>query len=227
VTGSGKAGYRWYTDTPFHWGDPLPKLSVTTDGLRIDPQAGRYNNGTWSISSVSPTTNNGTGFRFGYFEARMRFDPTLWAGKNGWPSFWAMSRPRVIDDSTIRYAEIDFFESTDHGTRYNASLHDWLPIGTRQFSDTMNTATHEPARAFDARQWNTFGCLWQPGRVRWYLNNELLVEQRYSATATPVPNAEGHPEGTYSVTDAHEQIIILGSAQGWPLEVDWVRIWQR
>ncbi len=226
VTATGKTGYRWYTDTPFGWKDPLPHLSLTGQGLLIRPQAGRYNNGTWSISTVSPTTGVGTGFRFGYFEARMRFDPKLALGKKGWPSFWAMSRPRVVDDSTIRYAEIDFFESTDNGTRFNASLHDWQPSGIRQFHDTMNTATHELAQRFDAHQWHVFGCLWKPGSVSWYLDNHHLLTQRYSSTGVPLPNAENHPSGTYSITDAHEQMVILGSAQGWPIEVDWVRIWQ-
>lgn len=182
----------------------------------------------WSLSSVSPTTNAGQGFRFAYFEAMMRFDAPPQPKTQGWPSFWSIDRTMVAQRAHVRYAELDFFEVAETNA-FIGSLHDWTPkTGTDfSFDDHMNLATARVARPFDFSQWHRFGCLWQPGRVRWYLDEQLLHEQRYSPTGAPTPNVENHPPGTYSILDQDEMMVILGTANNWPLHVDWVRVWQK
>ncbi len=226
VAGTGKPGFTWYTDQPFGWPAPRAEVKVANSTLTILPRADDSIN--WSLSTVSPKTNAGQGFTFAYFEARMRFSNPPQPKTRGWPSFWSIGRKMVVQRAHIRYAELDFFEVADNNS-FIGSVHDWSPkAGTDfQFNDSMNRATARDPHKYDFTPWHVFGCLWQPGRVRWYLDDKQLIEQRYSLSGVPVPNAEGHPVGTYSILDQEQMMVILGTAKNWPLQVDWVRVWQR
>ncbi len=93
-------------------------------------------------------------------------------------------------------------------------------------------------------EWHTYAALWKPGYVAWYLDNKLMHAARFSPDAlpeyfheddpTPLPRYEdSHPQaanrtwvGAHSVMDTEDEVIILGCNKNWPMEVDWVRVWQ-
>ncbi len=94
-------------------------------------------------------------------------------------------------------------------------------------------------------EWHTYAALWEPGHIAWYLDGRLMHAARYSADAlpeyyyrddpTPLPRIEDKkPElasrtwvGAHSVMDGEEEVIFLGCNKNWPMEVDWVRVWQK
>ncbi len=92
-------------------------------------------------------------------------------------------------------------------------------------------------------QWHTYAALWKPGYIAWYMDGKLMHATTFNDTelpryyyrddTTPLPFEEYDPEdfdrlfkGGHNVMNDTEQVIILGAHKNWPMEVDWVRIWQ-
>jgi hypothetical protein len=61
------------------------------------------------------------------------------------------------------------------------------------------------------------------------------MTQQYSSQAPPSPLASTTnginptPAGVFNILDTQNpgMELILGSGSGWPLKVDWVRVWQQ
>ena len=100
-------------------------------------------------------------------------------------------------------------------------------------------------RDFVDEEWHTYAALWEKGHISWYMDNKLMHSARYTADAlpeyfyrddpTPLPRLEETASwavgrtwvGGHTVMDEEEEVIILGCNFNWPMEVDWVRIWQK
>lgn len=228
VKATGKPGYKWYVDLP--WGFPPTSpddYEVRDSVLKIT--AGPMN---WGISTYSVKGRTGNAFRFGYFEARIRFDPSLGEQSPGWPSFWSIALEHALGDPN-HWNELDFFEAYTGGNRkydgaFYATLHDWAQDSKVHYQNANNRIE---LPGIDWNQWHIIGCLWQPGSVTWYLDDKPLLTQRYSPDTLPDPliitgTTPEVPVGTFSILDKQKNIIILGSGKNWPLFVDWLRIYQ-
>jgi len=241
VYGSERPGFNWYVGLPFGGTNTKPSaFSVSNSVLNLTDSPRNYN---WAISSYCIAKDHGHTFRFGYFEARMRFDPTLGNISRGFPAWWALSTTYSRVDKMFdseRWAELDFFEAytsaygfSDYNGSFVGTVHDWAESATVQYQNANNI---QPVpEGTDFNQWHTFGCLWTPGEITWYFDGVPLMTQKYSATdpPNPTPNARAGspippPPGTFSILDTDPQglLIILGSDPNWPLYVDWVRVWQ-
>lgn len=225
---TGKPGYKWYVDLPWGFPPTSPEdIEVKDSVLKIS--AGPMN---WGISTYSVKGRTGSAFRFGYFEAKIRFDPSLGERSSGWPSFWSIALEHALGDPN-HWNELDFFEAYTGGHRkydgaFYGTLHDWAEDSKVHFQNVNNRIE---VAGIDWNQWHIIGCLWQPGSVTWYLDGNALLTQRYSPTSLPEPliitgTSSEVPLGTFSILDKQENIVILGSGKNWPLFVDWVRIYQ-
>lgn len=103
-------------------------------------------------------------FLFGYFEARLRFDWNL----ANWDSFWLVSSAYK---KQVEYCEIDVIEPQPTPRVYIGTVHDWY-AGKRLHGTSTKI---ELPRGVDFSEWNTFGLLWQAGKISWYLNNKLVA----------------------------------------------------
>ena len=150
-----------------------------------------------------------------------------WDVVNGaWPAFWLIpvqdATGQDIYSRTKESGEIDIFEGQgDHPHTFYGTVHDWI-----NSHDTANkdNAFRLPANV-DFSQFHTYGLLWVPGRVTWYLDNQPL-----------------HSEATPAIFDKQDFFIVLGMQEGadWKygnlagvsapdmaLHVDWIRVWQK
>jgi beta-glucanase (GH16 family) len=173
---SGNApGYNWY-DTGFFFGTPI--------GTITDP-SNTYVNIQWASAQVYATnmaTNSPNGllghaWTFGYFEISMAFNPTT----GSWPALWMMA-PSVNSGGLGSYSgpELDIFEWQNQiPTLFNGTLHTWV-------SGTPSVGYEQVTPANPSVTWssyNTFGVLWTPTQVCWYLNN--VSQGCASTTAAP------------------------------------------
>ena len=137
---------------------------------------------------------------------------------------------------------------------YTGTLHNHYRNGERteeghyktQFASSSVVATgYQDQFDFVDDEWHTYAALWEPGHIAWYMDGKLMHSARYSADAlpefyyrddpTPLPRFEAsHPEfadrtwvGAHSVMDEEEEVIFLGCNKNWPMDVDWVRIWNK
>jgi hypothetical protein len=122
-----------------------------------------------------------------------------------------------------------------------------------QMQSLSGTSENIFAAATDGN-WHTYGCLWvltsgtagtssAQGYVEYYLDNNLIAHAsgvtRYLTgvgTGTSSGAVQTNPAGIVTYTapegglDAQEMehmFIILSAASGWPINVDWVRVWQQ
>jgi hypothetical protein len=230
--------YNWYPFQPY--GAPVldPSQYRVKDGhLIIDTDASGYSSGLTSINSLEPAvsrpgalacnTGKGLAFQFGYFECRMkyenRFSPRVAKGQS-WPAFWAngIEGPQ---NRTSTYTELDFVEAYPIASSPYVSIactmHEWTrgwnPDGTPSgknhdhfnHSNTIGAPPHLKQDDF-----NVFGCLWSPKKVQWFINNYPIIEVVVGPD-TPYPSA---------VKNA--MYLVLGTGKNWPLQIDWVHVWQ-
>jgi beta-glucanase (GH16 family) len=174
-----------------------------------------------SITTLSPRIQNYAAWRYGYFEARLRWDVV----KGAWPAFWLIpvqdATGQAFYNGTRESGEIDIFEGQgDHPHVFYGTIHDWVNLHDHA---SRNNAFSLPSNV-DLSQFHTYGLLWTPGKVIWYLDNQPL-----------------HSESTPAIFDRQDFFLVLSMQEGedWKagnlsgvtassmtLHIDWVRVWQ-
>jgi Glycosyl hydrolases family 16 len=222
VSPSGKGRYTWYEGVWFNKQHaPLRNISAADTILSLKWVRGQEASDT-SITTASRDMRHARSWRYGYFEARMRWNPVPGA----WPAFWLIpvqdATGKNIYNGTKETGEIDIFEGLgNHPHTFYGTIHDWVNGRDNQSSPNHFELPHE----VNFSEFHTYGLLWTPGQVTWYLDNRPL-----------------HSAKTAAVFDKQDFYIVLGmqegvdweygklssvSAQEMVLQVDWVRVWQK
>jgi hypothetical protein len=154
------------------------------------------------------TTEKSFSQLYGYFEIRTK----LPFGKGLWPAFWMVP----IRDKTLP-PEIDVFEAIgDDPNRVYSTVH-W---GKSQAAAEQKSF---PVDVADYSQWHTYGVLWTPDRITWYIDGRQTV----SAT-----------EGAAQMRTPMYVLLNLSIGGKWPgnpdattpfpatMQVDYVRVWK-
>lgn len=177
---------------------------------------------TRQYTSARLKTQGRLAWRFGRIEARIR----LPRGQGLWPAFWMLGTnfPSV---GWPACGEIDIMENigrepgTVHGTVHGPGYSGGDGIGGRYVL---------PGGGAFADDFHVFGVEWEPGRIRWFVDNTLYF------TVSPA----SLPSGSSWVFD-QPFFLILNVAVGgrWPgnpdettvfpqvMQVDYVRVYQR
>jgi beta-glucanase (GH16 family) len=100
---------------------------------------------------------------YGAFEARMRLTNT----NGAWPAFWMMPADQVWPP------EIDIMENWGKASYNLQTEHTFhFPRPTPGgYSGTVHGFTSDVGNAF-----HVFGCLWEPGRIRWYVDGAVVKD---------------------------------------------------
>jgi hypothetical protein len=213
--------YPWYRGI---WYESLPtpfKASVSSSALKLTWNTGQSPADT-TISSCSQDGLHCRAFRYGYFEARMKWDVATGA----WPAFWMIPVQNIWGASET--GELDIFEGqgdpADSHT-YFGTIHDWVSVNGTSTDIANNLASNSATiPGVDFTQWHKYGVLWVPGTVTWYFDDVQVL------TAP-----------TYPIFDQQYFYLMLGEQEGvgWQggnttgvtaknlsLSVDWVKVWQ-
>jgi hypothetical protein len=217
----GSGQYSWYKGL---WWEAVPSsfsASVASSVLDLTWSSGQSPPET-TLSSCSADGLHCRAFRYGYFEARMKWDVSTGA----WPAFWMIPVQATWDATEA--GELDIFEG--QGDAANAhtffgTIHDWVTTnGTAVDVANSNAHNYYVVPGVDFSQWHTYGVLWIPGRVTWYLDDKPILS---------VP--------TYPIFDLQDYYLLLSAQEGanWTagntsgvtasslnLYIDWVKVWQ-
>lgn len=192
--------HAWYRGLWFAEPGPIENIRVENGILTITtPNVRRFH----GIATVPRNSKPGLTFRHGFFEARMRFSND----DIDWTAFWLFSRPHSLGIDSGRWCEIDVFEH--FGPRaYVGTAHDWTTGG----HTTNKNSYHRLQKTIDFSSWHTYGLLWQPGRLTWFLDG---AEQM----SAPAP----------AICEEQDLFLILSAQQHHEgpsvnLQVDWVRV---
>jgi beta-glucanase (GH16 family) len=215
--------HTWYANVWFnHKPRPIQNISTSDGILHLKWTRGQKSDDT-SIESASPDGRNFHAWKYGYFEARMKWDVV----NGAWPAFWLIpiEGPRSEDryDGAHEGGEFDVFEGQgDRPSTFFGTIHHW--VGTKQTEVNENRVYRLPA-SNDFSQFHVYGMLWEPGKVTWFFDGRRL-----------------NSEKTYPIFDKQRYFLILAMQAGanWTagnmtgvhsdsmtMDVDWVRVWQK
>jgi beta-glucanase (GH16 family) len=220
----GRGDHTWYNGVWFHNQVP-PNSSIDTSRgyLSLHWRRGQGSPET-SITTLARDVSHFRAWRYGYFEARMKWKPV----RGAWPGFWLIpvqdANRSDVYQGTRKSGEIDIFEGQgDKPQIYYATIHELVSNRDARNNNSHNQF-HLPAGT-DLSQWHDYGALWTPGKITWYFDG------------TPI-----HSETTYEVFDYQDYYLVLTEQAGihWKagdgpgveeedmtLDVQWVRVWQR
>ncbi len=217
---SGTGKYTWY---PGIWWEPTPpdgNISSSNSMVELDWTGGESPTDT-TITTFARDGSSFQSWRYGYFEARMKWTPTTGA----WPAFWLLSTEGGSSSAApaSETGEIDIFEGQGASpTTYFGTIHDW--VGNNDIYNNNNSNTYELPSDTDLSEYHLYGLLWTQGHVTWYFDNQEIGEYATSA-----------------VFDSQDYYILLSSQEGadWsagntsgvnvskmPLDIDWVHVFQ-
>jgi beta-glucanase (GH16 family) len=218
--GSSREPHTWYEGVWFsHHHAPPGSFTVADSALTMEWRRGQLQPDS-SISTFSRHNPHYHGWRYGYFEARMKWRPQAGA----WPAFWLIPIEAAQDGNPPESGEIDIFEgqgSLPH--TFIGTIHEWK--GSHELATSSPHNQFALPAGVDFAEYHTYALLWVPGSVTWYFDGAPL-----------------HTERTYPAFDRQTYFLVLGIQEGsdWnagdlsgvtarslKLTVDWVRVWQK
>jgi len=223
LSADGSGYHTWYEGVwfnPHH--APLSNILNASSELSL----------VWTRNQISPDTSITTlsrdkqhhlTWRYGYFEARMKWDVVPGA----WPALWLLpiqdATGEAINGNGVKESgEADIFEGQgDQPHSFYGTVHDWVNL-----HDSASKNNHfSLASTVDLSSYHTYGLLWSPGQMTWYLDGEPL-----------------HSELTPAIFDHQDFFIVISmqagadwkannlagvSASTMSLTMDWLRVWKR
>lgn len=219
---NGSGAHTWHEG--LWWSEkraPRRNIAVSGSILSLRWERGQGTSDT-SITTFSRDRRHFHAWRYGYFEARMRWQPVPGA----WPAFWLLPVQDATGQNKLHgkkeSGEIDIFEGLgDHPHTFFGTVHDWVGDHDSASQDNEFRLSGDA----DLSAFHTYGLLWVPGKVTWYFDNRPL-----------------HTENTPAICDRQDFFLVLGMQEGvdWKqgdlsgvnassmtLYVDWVRVWQK
>lgn len=173
-------------------------------------------------------TQNKHDFLYGRFEARLKVP----SGKGYLPAFWMMPTDESFYGQWPKCGEVDIMEVMGQSTD---TLHGTLHFGEPH---TQKQGTYILEDGNFADEFHVFACEWEPGEMRFYVDNELYFTEHEWFT-----KRNGFDEVTYPAPYDQPFYMILnvavgGSWVGYPdastefgenaqMVVDYVRVYQK
>ena len=224
-------------DNAFVTTDPETNASVLVLRTSVDPDPNSRRSNAMRTGYVRTRNYRNTGRnedttftqRFGYFEARMKFDPS----PGQWGAFWLMPTYGIwcADGSGRDATEIDIVEGFprpagkrfDRQEQVNFAIHydGYGRFHQKQDVGFPRSSDLAAFPEFSSDEFVTYGFLWTPDSYTWYVNgiptykidDPDLISQRakYLKLSTEVASWAGQIDPDQLPADT---------------SVDWVRVWQ-
>jgi beta-glucanase (GH16 family) len=214
VSPNGTGNYNWYRTSFYSPSLTLPSwaYSIQDGFLTIYSDASGFSDG---LQTAAPE-NTVQAWQHGYFEASILFCQYCSDGGT-WPAFWSSSIAEVTGQVAegTPYAELDFMEyyTQSRKSTYETNVHQFIEGDSGSNVQNANDIPKIPPGT-NFGTWHTYGCLWTPNQVQWYFDNKLV---------TTVATGPGTP---FTALEQSKMFLILGTGQWWPMNVDYVRVYQ-
>ena len=217
----------WVNNELQEYTESSENIYVKDGNLVIKPVEKTDADGKVSYTSGRINTQNKHNFKYGLFEARLKVPK----GQGFLPAFWMMPANENLYGQWPRCGEIDIMEVLGNQTDTSyGTLHYGNPHSESQGKYTLEAGSF-------AEEYHTFSAAWEPGKLSWYVDGNLIHTENdwYSAT-------EGQGELTYPAPFDQPFYFILNLAVGgnWPgnpdestnikdaaFLVDYVKVYQK
>ncbi len=217
----------WVNNELQEYTDSSENIYVKDGNLVIKPVETKNADGTVSYTSGRVNTQNKHNFKYGLFEARLKVPK----GQGFLPAFWMMPADENLYGQWPRCGEIDIMEVLGNQTDTSyGTVHYGNPHSESQGKHTLKSGSF-------AEEFHTFSVEWEPDKLSWYVDGNLIHTENDWYTAT-----EGQGEITYPAPFDQPFYVILNLAVGgnWPgnpdkstnikdaeFLVDYVKVYQK
>ena len=231
--GTGKEGYKWYTTRPFR-ATPLKPTDVKVENsvLTVCNEDPIYN---WGVATINPRTRVGFEFCKGVLEFRIRIPRPRAndkeAGEKGVPAIWSFPSQKIYDIA-LEWIEPDWMEYWGDGY-YTTTFHHAKreTMHAPNYYAAANWSGHRGPVAFTDGEWHTMTFLWEDGVIESWLDGVPAVKQTYFDGQVTEPKARftigEYQDDVFKPLNTVPQALILGGSWCNPLEIDWIRVWQK
>ena len=231
VNNTGEKGYNWYVERPYNFTtiEAGVDYKVENSILTMCNRNPLYNYG---MGTYHPSKKLGWWFCKGVLEFRVRIpNPNIPEGNSGKgiPAVWSFT-PATLTDDTIEWVEPDWMEywADDYWTTAIHHARRDSFKGPRSYGST--NSNYRGLRGMNDKQWHTLTFLWDDGRIEAYMDGKQSMIFTYESgiAEPPVRLKKGEPRtDQYRTLEWEPETLILGGSQTAPLEIDWIRVWQR
>lgn len=230
--GTGDATYKWYTTRPFR-AKPLDPDDVKVENsvLTVCCKEPTYN---WGIATVNPRTRVGFEFCKGVLEFRIRIPRPRAndkdAGEVGGPAIWSFPSQKIYDIA-LEWIEPDWMEYWGDGYYTTTIHHSKRQTMHAAHSFWASNRGHRGPEALNDGEWHTMTFLWDEGVIESWIDGKPAVKQTYyegqNIESEVYVHVGEYGDDIYKPLNTVPQALILGGSFCNPLEIDWIRVWQR
>lgn len=157
-------------------------------------------------------------FLYGKVEVRAKFNK----GQGSWPAIWMMPEVPVAYGDWPNSGEIDIMEHVNYENVVHQTIHNGAVTNASGGSSATKTT------AYNTADYNTYGIIWSPGAIQFYVNNVLQYTYTRPAGATWLQWPFDKP---------FYLILNQSGGAGWPgainnadlpfnMNVDWIRVYK-
>ena len=255
-SGEGKPGYTWYADRPMKMPTMKKSdFTIIEDSVvHMEPEMCAPLIGISTYSKAGDTGYT-MQYGYLEARLRVKIPGEAYVRKTHcWPAFWTLSLENFMGREFEHCGELDVVEMvTIHQGHpiYTGTLHDWHRyrdeegnLKTVYATNLVNSSGYNDYFDYIDEEWHTYAALWEPGHVAWYWDNKLMHSARYNEwdlpqyfyrdSETPLPRLEHRDpkwakrtwKGAHHIMENDPQVVTLGCRGAWPMDIDWVRIWE-
>ncbi len=249
VDATGEEGYAWYVRRPYG------AVTMTTEDFTVKDSVLTLheNNSRYNYGLATVDAKNGEGFVFnkGVLEFRVRvphYDQEMRSYKlpgGGGPAVWSFPREKILDGRdklASQWVETDWMEYWGDldlfpEGHYTITLHESIrPQENGEVTNRERIQGHSLGRerhenGFHDAEWHTMTFLWDEDLfVGYYDDNEVLrMNYGEDRLCDPLPQVKvgEQVKGAFSFMNRQELALIINGSRCNPLEIDWIRVWQK
>ena len=248
---TGKEGFKWYVRRPYKATTITPEDFTIEDSiLKLHEHNSLYNYGLATVDG-----RNGVGFTFnkGVLEFRVRvphYDQEMRSYNlpgGGGPAVWSFPREKIYEypgNFAPQWVETDWMEywgdlNLFPEGHYSITLHESIRAkdengvvieNERAQSHSLGSQRHQ--HGFHDALWHTMTFLWEDDLLVGYFDDKEVLRMNYGEDklCDPKPVVKiGDPEakGAFSFMNKQELALIISGSLCNPMEIDWIRVWQK
>lgn len=229
---TGKPGYKWYVSRAYKASvlEPVADYRVENSVLTLCNREPTYNYG---LCSYNAREDHGFAFFKGVMEFRFRIPRpranNAEAGETGVPAVWSFP-PDKLTDETLDWVEPDWLEYWGDGYWTTTVHHQKRGVKCGPLVAWASNPNHRGPDGLNDGEWHSMTCLWDDGVLETHVDGNLAVRVTYAPQEIS-PNPSYHNceafDDLYQPLERNPQAIILGGSACNPLELDWIRVWQK
>ncbi len=252
IHATGEEGYKWYVRRPYR----ATTLTTEDFSIKDSILTLHENNSLYNYGLATVDGRNGVGYTFnkGVLEFRVRVPHYDQEMRNynlpggGGPAVWSFPREKNYEyegNYTPHWVETDWMEYWGDlelfpEGHYSITLHETIRAkdengvviqNEKEAVQKHSLGKQRHQNGFHDGLWHTMTFLWDEDLLVGYFDDKEVLRMNYGkdrpCEPTPLWRIGEEMPGAFSFMNEQELALIISGSACNPMEIDWIRVWQR